>query len=170
MDLDSENSHSIDTVHCIIAGEEVIEDHAASTPANIENDDFIDLVHRLLVIHLQSQVVALSTLTWIVYIYKMIQLAHLLQVLSAISRRQVIYLMMLLAESSVPGNTSLWCYCEQDKPKESMVGCDNPACQIEWFHLSCLRLTVEQLPRGKWFFPECHKSRLQLRSKKRTTK
>ena len=46
-DLDSENIHSIDTVHCIIAEEEVSEDHAASTSANIENDDFIDLASQV---------------------------------------------------------------------------------------------------------------------------
>ena len=40
------------------------------------------------------------------------------------------------AESSVPAKIALWCYCQQDKPEESMVGCDNPTFQIEWFHLS----------------------------------
>ena len=48
VDLDSENSHSIDTVHCIIAEEEVSEDHTASTSANIENDDFIDLASQVI--------------------------------------------------------------------------------------------------------------------------
>ena len=47
MDLDSENSHSVDTVHCIIAEEEVSEDHTASTSANIKNDDFIDLASQV---------------------------------------------------------------------------------------------------------------------------
>ena len=71
---------------------------------------------------------------------------------------------------------SWWCYwvfcpnedcsCQQDKPEESIVGCDNPTCRIEWFHLSGLQLTVEQLLRGKRFCLECHKSRSQFRSKK----
>jgi len=49
---------------------------------------------------------------------------------------------------------SLWCYCQVDKQDE-MVGCDNEECLIQWFHLSCLNLTVEQLLLGDWFCPEC---------------
>ena len=53
--------------------------------------------------------------------------------------------------SSVPVKATLWCYCQHDKPYRLVVGCDNPTCRIEWFHLSCLQLTVEQLPRGHGF-------------------
>ena len=37
--------------------------------------------------------------------------------------------------------TEVWCYC--NKPEETgkaMVGCDNPSCPIEWFHMSCLNM------------------------------
>ena len=44
IELDSEDSHSIDTVHCIIVDEKVFEDHIASTSANTKNDDFIEYV------------------------------------------------------------------------------------------------------------------------------
>ena len=47
-----------------------------------------------------------------------------------------------------------WCYCQQDRT-DQMVGCDNKDCLIQWFHLPCLNLTVEQLPFGDWFCPEC---------------
>ena len=40
-----------------------------------------------------------------------------------------------------------------------MIGCDNENCQIQWFHLSCLKLTKTQVPKGKWYCPDCHKSR-----------
>ena len=40
-----------------------------------------------------------------------------------------------------------------------MIGCDNEHCQIQWFHLSCLKLTRTQVPKGKWYCPDCHKSR-----------
>ena len=39
-----------------------------------------------------------------------------------------------------------------------MIGCDNEQCQIQWFHLSCLKLTT-QVPKGKRYCPDCHKSR-----------
>ena len=48
----------------------------------------------------------------------------------------------------------LWCYCQENKGDE-MVGCDNDDCPIQWFHLSCLNLTMEQLPSGDWFCPGC---------------
>ena len=54
-------------------------------------------------------------------------------------------------------NTSqdgLWCYCQQYRD-DKMVGYDNDNCSIQWFHLSCLNLTVEQLPSGDWFCPDC---------------
>ena len=47
IELDSEDSYSIDTVHCIIVDEKVFEDHIASTSANTENDDFIDLASQV---------------------------------------------------------------------------------------------------------------------------
>ena len=151
-DLNSENSNSTDTVHCIIAEEEIFEDHTACTSTNIKNDDFIDLA---------SQVVGNSlTVTDSGPIDTDLDSIHLqddtagTSVAGTISNQQETSLISDDAiESSVPGNTTLWCYCQQDKTEELMVGCDNPTCQIEWFHLSCLRLTVEQLSRGKWFFP-----------------
>ena len=47
IELDSEDSYSIDTVHCIIVDEKVFEDHIASTSANTENDDFINLASQV---------------------------------------------------------------------------------------------------------------------------
>jgi inhibitor-of-growth protein 1 len=38
-----------------------------------------------------------------------------------------------------------------------MIGCDNDACQIEWFHFECVQLTSK--PKGKWYCPQCRGDR-----------
>lgn len=48
-----------------------------------------------------------------------------------------------------------YCYCNQVSFGE-MVGCDNPTCDIEWFHYACVGLTAP--PDGKWFCPDCKTS------------
>lgn len=45
-----------------------------------------------------------------------------------------------------------YCFCKQDKPG-LMIACDNPSCQIEWFHYDCVG--VRRKPKGDWFCPEC---------------
>jgi len=48
-----------------------------------------------------------------------------------------------------------YCYCNGPDVGD-MVGCDNPECQFQWFHLSCLGL--EKLPTTKyWYCPDCRK-------------
>lgn len=46
----------------------------------------------------------------------------------------------------------LYCLCQQVSYGE-MIGCDNEACAIEWFHFNCVGLTSK--PKGKWFCPKC---------------
>lgn len=47
----------------------------------------------------------------------------------------------------------LYCYCNQRSFGE-MVGCENPNCKREWFHISCLNLkTAPQ--EDHWYCPEC---------------
>ncbi|KAI0218539.1 Inhibitor of growth protein 2 [Lamellibrachia satsuma] len=45
-----------------------------------------------------------------------------------------------------------YCLCQQVSYGE-MIGCDNDACSIEWFHFNCVGLTSK--PKGKWFCPKC---------------
>ena len=64
-----------------------------------------------------------------------------------------------------------YCYCHSPEYGE-MVGCDNPSCKHEWFHLGCLKLDCQ--PTSKyWYCPDCRKlpEFKQKRSKKssRTT-
>jgi len=58
-----------------------------------------------------------------------------------------------------------WCYCNRDESYDYMIGCDGKNCTIQWFHLCCLHLTMEQIPKGKWFCPYC-----KLTSKNKRTK
>ena len=48
-----------------------------------------------------------------------------------------------------------YCYCKG--PDEGdMVGCDNPDCSYQWFHLACLK--SEKPPSTKyWYCPDCRK-------------
>ena len=56
-------------------------------------------------------------------------------------------------------NTEVWCFCKQGESYGDMIGCDNPQCTIQWFHLSCLKLEQHQIPRGKWYCPLCHRNK-----------
>lgn len=167
---DPEESHSSDTVHNVTADVDDFEEHTCSTSTHIDNG-FIDFASQvvgdsLTVIDSRPVDTDIADDTANTSIADTTcnqqETGHVSdnaqQGTSHISDN---------ASASVP-TSALWCYCQQDKPEESMVGCDNPTCRIEWFHLSCLRLTVGQLPKGKWFCPDCHKSR--PRSKKKTNK
>ena len=49
----------------------------------------------------------------------------------------------------------LYCYC-QVPDGDDMVGCDNRACECEWFHLKCLKL--KDFPsKTYWYCPDCRK-------------
>lgn len=57
--------------------------------------------------------------------------------------------------SSTSSEIKLYCYCKV-RDGEDMVGCDNKACEREWFHLKCLKL--QNFPSTKyWYCPDCRK-------------
>ncbi len=37
-----------------------------------------------------------------------------------------------------------------------MIMCESGECEIEWFHIDCLRITT--IPKDKWRCPDCKKS------------
>lgn len=37
----------------------------------------------------------------------------------------------------------------------SMIACENPDCVIEWFHVGCVGLNENAMPKGKWYCPDC---------------
>lgn len=45
-----------------------------------------------------------------------------------------------------------YCVCERVSFGD-MVACDNPKCDIQWFHWECVGLTQE--PKGEWLCPIC---------------
>ncbi|VVC95138.1 unnamed protein product [Leptidea sinapis] len=49
-----------------------------------------------------------------------------------------------------------YCLCDQISFGE-MILCDNDLCPIEWFHFSCVSLSIK--PKGKWFCPKCRGDR-----------
>lgn len=46
----------------------------------------------------------------------------------------------------------LYCICRKVSYGD-MVGCDNEACEIEWFHYKCVGLTTP--PKGAWYCDQC---------------
>ncbi|KAI3656096.1 hypothetical protein MP638_000632 [Amoeboaphelidium occidentale] len=49
-------------------------------------------------------------------------------------------------------NEPTYCICNQVS-YGAMVGCDNPECDIEWFHYECVGLDAP--PKGKWYCSDC---------------
>ena len=54
-------------------------------------------------------------------------------------------------------NEKLWCYCSLSEMYDDIIGCDGSECKIQRFRLSCIHLTKNQLPDGKWFCFDCRK-------------
>lgn len=57
--------------------------------------------------------------------------------------------------SNASGNNAddrTYCFCK-DVSYGEMIACDAPNCPIEWFHYSCVNLTVA--PKGQWYCPMC---------------
>uniref|UniRef100_A0A7S2Z0C1 PHD finger protein ING n=1 Tax=Chloropicon laureae TaxID=464258 RepID=A0A7S2Z0C1_9CHLO len=50
-----------------------------------------------------------------------------------------------------------YCYCSNVSFGE-MVGCDNDECPWEWFHIGCVGILPHNMPKGKWYCPECRKN------------
>ena len=56
-------------------------------------------------------------------------------------------------------NDAGYCYCGKGEDYDDMIGCDNEHRPIGWFHYCCLRITEEDVPKGKYYCPECHKKK-----------
>ena len=51
-------------------------------------------------------------------------------------------------------NEKTYSYCKKETVGTTMIACDNVECRIEQFHVNCLQL--ENIPKGKWYCPDCH--------------
>ena len=61
----------------------------------------------------------------------------------------------------------MYCYCNGPEEGE-MVGCDNPSCNYQWFHLTCLKMDFP--PKTKfWYCSDCQKiPKFQRKTKNKT--
>ena len=50
-----------------------------------------------------------------------------------------------------------WCYCQHSEDYDFMIACEAKGCKIEWYHLSCVNLTMEDVPKDEepWYCPTC---------------
>lgn len=68
----------------------------------------------------------------------------------------------LYEDTPIDPDEPTYCFCEQVSYGE-MIGCDNVACRIEWFHFACVSLTTK--PKGKWYCPDCRGDRSNIPKK-----
>lgn len=47
------------------------------------------------------------------------------------------------------------CPCGRLNQNENMIGCDNKACSVKWFHFSCAGVAEDDIPDGLWYCSTC---------------
>lgn len=57
-------------------------------------------------------------------------------------------------------NEPRYCYCNGVSYGD-MIKCDNPFCEREWFHFTCINMTTK--PKGKWYCKDCKKNKNGIR-------
>nr|XP_054760281.1 uncharacterized protein LOC129266454 isoform X2 [Lytechinus pictus] len=61
------------------------------------------------------------------------------------------------------------CPCGRANSYDAMIACDNPKCEVEWYHFTCVGVT--KVPKDEWFCPFCSKEAAEaLRLKKERRK
>lgn len=79
------------------------------------------------------------------------ELSYLTRSLSA----RLDYLKRLVPEKTrnkLKKTEPIYCKCRREAFGD-MVGCDDPECPYEWYHIECVGITVA--PKGKWLCPLC---------------
>ncbi|KAF8166967.1 hypothetical protein BJ912DRAFT_1001801 [Pholiota molesta] len=69
-----------------------------------------------------------------------------------------------IAEEDGEEDLTLYCFCHKQSYGD-MIGCDNPECPYQWFHISCVGVKTP-LP-DKWYCPECSEKIKGTASEKR---
>ena len=44
-------------------------------------------------------------------------------------------------------NEDTWCSCKRSEDYDFMIACEAKHCKIEWYHLSCVNLTTDDVPK-----------------------
>lgn len=70
-------------------------------------------------------------------------------------------------EEPVKDEEPRYCICN-DVFYGEMIGCDDPKCKKEWYHLGCIGL--KRAPKGDWVCPECTERREKEEQKKADNK
>jgi hypothetical protein len=71
----------------------------------------------------------------------------------ALGGHDISYYLRINPPPHPPGpNEQTFCFCQQVSHGE-MVACDNPSCEIQWFHMACL--DMKRAPKGVWYCDEC---------------
>lgn len=52
------------------------------------------------------------------------------------------------------------CPCGRANAYDAMIACDNPQCEIEWYHFTCVGVT--KVPKDEWFCPFCSKGKMEV--------
>ncbi|XP_033111493.1 uncharacterized protein LOC117112516 [Anneissia japonica] len=48
-----------------------------------------------------------------------------------------------------------YCICKNTNSMDDLIGCDNVECAVQWYHLSCVGLSAESVPKDDWLCPNC---------------
>jgi len=63
---------------------------------------------------------------------------------------------------AAPPDEELWCFCRKPDDGRQMVACDNPKCDVSWWHIDCLenyistnRIGTTPTEDAKWMCPIC---------------
>ena len=50
-----------------------------------------------------------------------------------------------------------WCYCKSSEDYDFMTACEAKDCKIEWYHLLCVNLTMDDVPKDEepWYCHTC---------------
>ena len=71
---------------------------------------------------------------------------------------------LTIASSSMTNNDfssqideDTWCSCKCSEDYDFMIACDAKDCKTEWYHLSCVNLTMDDVPKDEepWYCPTC---------------
>ncbi|KAF5846393.1 hypothetical protein GGP41_003767 [Bipolaris sorokiniana] len=74
----------------------------------------------------------------------------------------------VVPEHTTPESTTTepgYCFCGTPDTND-MIACDGKGCATEWFHFTCVGLTPETVPKGKWICDECAEKRVRRRRSK----
>ena len=57
-------------------------------------------------------------------------------------------------QDSMDTSSQGWCFRGKDESYDDMISrSDNKHCKVQWYHLSCLKLDKEKIPKGRYIAP-----------------